>query len=137
MVVTRGFYRIDETIQCRAVVVAAPPCVVVDDVVIEPPQSEERKTKMRATATWCGDWVKVAATFSEPFWRKANASGVVCTKGPLKSGGRPARRRRTARRCWWAWAWASILMKRICAASSSTRSGRRSARRPSRRTLLT
>ena len=84
MAVTRGFYRIDDTIQCRAVVVAAPPCVFVDDVVIEPPLSEERKTKMRATATWCGDWVKVAATFSEPFWRKANASGVVCTKGPLQ-----------------------------------------------------
>ena len=84
VVVTRGFYRVDDTIQCRAVVVAAPPCVFVDDVAIEPPLSEERKTKMRATATWCGDWVKVAATFSEPFWRKANASGVVCTKGPLQ-----------------------------------------------------
>ena len=44
MVVTRGFYRIDETIQCRAVVVAAPPCVV-DDVVIEPPLSERAKDK--------------------------------------------------------------------------------------------
>ena len=30
MVVTRGFYRVDDTIQCRAVVVAAPPCVFVD-----------------------------------------------------------------------------------------------------------
>ena len=61
-------------------------------------------------AAWCGDW-SVAAT-RQPFWRKANASGVVCTKEPLKSGGRPLAGGMMARRSWWVWVWASILMKK-------------------------
>ena len=30
----------------------------------------------------CGDWCKVAAHFSRPFWREIGASGVVQTPGP-------------------------------------------------------
>lgn len=56
VVLTRGFYRVDEDLQCRAVVLAAPPAVYVDDIALEPPLPDDRKAKIRQTATWCGDW---------------------------------------------------------------------------------
>jgi monoamine oxidase len=40
---------------------------------------------MAATATWCGDWFKVAALFKTPFWRAKGASGVAQTTGPVSS----------------------------------------------------
>lgn len=71
-------------IVARRVVVAAPPGVVAATIVFEPALSTAQERKQRSTATWCGDWCKVAATFKTPFWRSAHASGVVATPGPIQ-----------------------------------------------------
>ena len=74
----------DAEIVARRVVVAAPPGVVAATIVFEPALSSAQQHKQRSTATWCGDWCKVAATFKTPFWRAAGASGVVATPGPIE-----------------------------------------------------
>ena len=92
VVVTRGFYRVDDAIQCRAVVVAAPPCVFVDDVVIGPPyprSAKQRCARRRrgARRQGRGDLLRAVLAEGERVGRRLH--GVPC-----RSGGRPARRRR-------------------------------------------
>lgn len=68
----------------RRVVLALPPGVAVA-IRFEPPLPEQKLSKMAATATWCGDWCKVVATFRTPFWRLSGASGVVShADGPIQ-----------------------------------------------------
>ena len=57
-------------------IVAVPPRVAAG-ISFSPALSEDQADKMNATATWAGDWCKVVATFSKPFWREAQDSGVA------------------------------------------------------------
>lgn len=69
--------------RARRVVVAAPPGVISSMVAFSPELPMAQHQKRATTATWCGDWCKVVATFRTPFWRDVRASGVVATHGPI------------------------------------------------------
>ena len=68
----------------RRVVLALPPGLIASSIALSPPLPPEQRQKQAATATWCGDWAKVSATFRSAFWRKSGASGVVATQGPIQ-----------------------------------------------------
>jgi monoamine oxidase len=72
------------TIQSRKVVVALPPAVMADNIVFAPPLDSAKMQKSRQTATWCGDWVKIALECKSPFWRETGSSGIVATSGPIE-----------------------------------------------------
>ena len=61
----------------RRVIVAVPPRVIAASIAFDPPLPDDRLAHMRATQTWAGDWCKVVATFSAPFWRDGGDSGVA------------------------------------------------------------
>lgn len=65
----------------KHVIVAVPPGVGAS-LSYTPPMPDKQRSLMAATSTWCGDWCKIVAHFSSPFWRKIGASGVVQTPGP-------------------------------------------------------
>jgi len=67
------------SVLASTVVLALPPAVRERDIVLDPPLARARRRTAAATATWCGDWTKVAAVFSAPFWRERGGSGVVAT----------------------------------------------------------
>ena len=67
----------------KRVVLALPPGVLATSIALTPALPAEQVRKQATTATWCGDWAKVAVQFRSPFWRAAGASGVVATAGPL------------------------------------------------------
>jgi len=71
-------------LHARRVVLALPPGVAAAQIVFAPPLPAPQHRQMATTATWCGDWCKVVATFRTPFWRAARASGVVAADGPLQ-----------------------------------------------------
>ena len=62
-----------KTLQAQRVVIAAPPGVVANSIEFEPALPANKQQKMVQTATWCGDWCKVAAVFSRAFWREQGA----------------------------------------------------------------
>mgnify|MGYP006087704221 CR=1 FL=1 len=66
-------------LHARRVVVAAPPGVVARSITFTPRLPAAQQRKLASTATWCGDWCKLAATFKTAFWRDAGASGVVAS----------------------------------------------------------
>lgn len=63
-------------------VIVAIPSGLAARLSYNPPLSEKQRSVMAATSTWCGDWCKIVAYFSSPFWREKGASGVVQTPGP-------------------------------------------------------
>ena len=63
---------------------ALPPGVGAASIDFEPPLPAAQRRKMATTASWCGDWCKVVATFRSPFWRARAASGVVAAAGPAQ-----------------------------------------------------
>ena len=68
-------------VRCRRVVMALPPRVMAETVRFDPALPAEHMAKCRRTATWCGDWCKLALECrSPPFWRDAAASGVALTQ---------------------------------------------------------
>jgi monoamine oxidase len=69
----------------KRVVFALPPSVLARTVSFKPVLSVAKLRKMAETATWCGDWCKLAAIFKTPFWREIGASGVVSTERELIS----------------------------------------------------
>ena len=69
------------SIDAQRVVLALPSGVLASTIQFEPPLPEKQLQKMRTTATWCGDWCKVVATFKSAFWRERGESGVVATQG--------------------------------------------------------
>ena len=71
-------------LHARRVVLALPPGVGAASIDFEPPLPAAQRRKMATTATWCGDWCKVVATFRSPFWRARGASGVVAAAGPAQ-----------------------------------------------------
>lgn len=72
-------------VDIERVVVALPPGVSAVTMSFEPPLPDAQRRKMASTATWCGDWCKLVATFRSPFWRSRGASGVVATpSGPIQ-----------------------------------------------------
>ena len=71
-------------LHARRVVLALPPGVGAASIDFEPPLPAAQRRKMATTATWCGDWCKVVATFRSPFWRARAASGVVAAAGPAQ-----------------------------------------------------
>ena len=72
-----------QRLTARRVVLALPPGVGAK-IHFEPPLPEQKLRKMASTATWCGDWCKVVASFRTPFWRASGASGVVAADGPIQ-----------------------------------------------------
>ena len=72
-----------QTLTAKRVIVAIPSGLAGSSLAFNPPLPEQRRRKMASTSTWCGDWCKVVAHFSAPFWRKTGASGVVQTAGPF------------------------------------------------------
>ena len=68
----------------RRVVLALPPGLIASSISLNPPLPPEQRHKQATTATWCGDWAKLSATFRSSFWRKSGASGVVATQGPVQ-----------------------------------------------------
>ena len=68
----------------RRVVMALPPGVMSRSISMSPALPAEQQKKQAKTLTWCGDWAKVAAHFTSPFWRAAGHSGVVATSGPIQ-----------------------------------------------------
>ena len=66
----------------KHVIVAVPPGIGAG-LDYSPPMPDKQRSMMAATSTWCGDWCKIVAHFSSPFWRKVGASGVVQTPGPF------------------------------------------------------
>ena len=71
-------------LHARRVVLALPPGVGAASIDFEPALPAPQRRKMATTATWCGDWCKVVATFRSPFWRARGASGVVQHAGPMQ-----------------------------------------------------
>lgn len=63
-------------VQGRRVVVALPPAVLAN-IAFSPPLPAAKLEKSKRTATWCGDWVKLALECKSPFWRETRASGIV------------------------------------------------------------
>jgi monoamine oxidase len=74
---------VEHELIARRVVMAVPPGVFASSVSFTPALPIDQLRKQASTATWCGDWAKVAATFKSPFWRMSGASGVVSTPGPI------------------------------------------------------
>mmetsp|Transcript_39111 Transcript_39111/g.130701 ORF Transcript_39111/g.130701 Transcript_39111/m.130701 type:complete len:397 (+) Transcript_39111:79-1269(+) len=73
-----------QRLTAHRVVLALPPGVVAATIRLEPPLPEQQRSMMEATATWCGDWCKVVASFRTAFWRASGASGVVASNGPIQ-----------------------------------------------------
>ena len=67
------------SVEARRVILALPPRVLAG-LKYEPALPADRAAKMAATATWCGDWAKVVATFKSPFWRAQGKSGAAATQ---------------------------------------------------------
>ncbi len=68
----------------KHVIIAVPPGVGAS-LSYSPPLPEKQRSLMAATSTWCGDWCKIVAHFSSPFWRETGASGVLQTPGPYST----------------------------------------------------
>lgn len=69
------------TVQSRRVVVALPPAVLANTIKFTPPLPAAKQSQAARTATWCGDWVKLAIECRSSFWRDRGASGIVATSG--------------------------------------------------------
>lgn len=70
-----------QVLLAKHVIIAIPPGLGAS-LSYSPPLPERQRVLMAATSTWCGDWCKIVAHFSSPFWREAGASGVLQTPGP-------------------------------------------------------
>ncbi len=82
-----------QVLLAKHVIIAVPPGVGAN-LKYTPRLPEKKRSLMAATSTWCGDWCKIVAHFSSPFWRETGASGVVQTPGPYSiwwegGGGEP------------------------------------------------
>lgn len=71
-----------ESLLARRVIVAVPPRVA-SRISYSPALPDETRRRLESTATWCGDWSKVVATFKGPFWRERGDSGAASTPGGL------------------------------------------------------
>lgn len=57
------------SMSAKRVVVAVPPAVAAGSIAFTPQLPAAKARMMQSTATWCGDWCKVVATFRTSFWR--------------------------------------------------------------------
>lgn len=71
-----------QTLLAKRVIMAVPPGVGAR-LSFTPPLPQKQRSLMASTSTWCGDWCKIVANFSTPFWREIGASGVVQAPGPF------------------------------------------------------
>jgi monoamine oxidase len=71
-----------EMLFARRVILAIPPRFV-SRIQFSPALPIARQQRLATTATWCGDWAKLVATFKSPFWRERGGSGVASTPGGL------------------------------------------------------
>jgi monoamine oxidase len=70
---------VEKVVEARAVIIAVPPRIVAS-LTFDPPLPADQAGKMKATPTWCGDWAKIVATFSSPFWQLEGKSGAAATQ---------------------------------------------------------
>ena len=77
-----GSEAVPGTLFARRVVLALPPRLI-GRIAFSPPLPAPQQRMLAETATWCGDWSKVVATFRRPFWRDRGDSGVVATPSGL------------------------------------------------------
>ncbi|KAJ1444847.1 hypothetical protein M885DRAFT_612757 [Pelagophyceae sp. CCMP2097] len=69
-----------EVFLARRVVVALPPRLAAG-VAWSPPLPAAQQARLAASPAWCGDWIKVVATFRTAFWCKSGDSGCLQTPG--------------------------------------------------------
>jgi monoamine oxidase len=71
-----------EALYARRVILALPPRLSAQ-ISFSPSLSLAQQQRLNSTATWCGDWSKIVATFRTAFWRERGDSGVAATPGGL------------------------------------------------------
>lgn len=69
-------------VYARRVILALPPRLS-SRIQFTPALPDDTRRRLEVTATWCGDWAKVVATFRTPFWRERGDSGAAVTPGGL------------------------------------------------------
>ena len=72
----------DEVLYAKQVVLALPPRLS-SAITFSPSLPPRQQATLAQTATWCGDWAKVVASFRSAFWRRRGESGTISTPGGL------------------------------------------------------
>jgi monoamine oxidase len=74
----------EETFKGNTVVLAIPPKLWAKKILFEPPLPSELLSIAKQTQTWMEDSIKVALTYSQPFWEQENLPGTLFSNaGPV------------------------------------------------------
>ena len=74
----------DHTFTSNIVVSTLPPNLLVSTIEMSPSLPQSFIDLAKATHTWMGESIKIALTYSEPFWRSNNLSGTIMSNvGPI------------------------------------------------------
>ncbi len=72
------------TYQVEKVISTLPPNLLINTIKFNPELPDELKSVALATHTWMGDSIKVALSYSKPFWKNENSSGTILSNvGPV------------------------------------------------------
>lgn len=73
-----------ETYRAGKVVSTLPPNLLINAIKFDPGLPDELKSVASTTHTWMGDSIKVALSYSKPFWKNENSSGTILSNvGPV------------------------------------------------------
>jgi monoamine oxidase len=74
----------NEFFEGNAVVLSIPPKMWVNKILFDPQLPNNIVNIAKQTHTWMEDSIKVALTYTEPFWQQENLSGTLfCNTGPI------------------------------------------------------
>ncbi|MGO3181762.1 MAG: flavin monoamine oxidase family protein [Aequorivita sp.] len=74
----------NEVFEGNKVVLAIPPKLWAKKITFEPPLPNKLINLAKQTQTWMEDSIKLAMTYSEPFWQQSNLSGTLFSNiGPI------------------------------------------------------
>lgn len=74
----------NETYRAHKVISTLPPNLLINTIKFVPELPDELKSVASSTHTWMGDSIKVALSYSKPFWKNENSSGTILSNvGPI------------------------------------------------------
>lgn len=72
------------TIKSKIVVSTLPPNLLISTINFQPTLPSDISNLCRSTHTWMGESIKIALTYSKPFWRSEKLSGTIMSNvGPI------------------------------------------------------
>lgn len=74
----------NKTYRANKVISTLPPNLLINTIKFDPELPEELSSVASSTHTWMGDSIKVALSYSKPFWKNENSSGTILSNvGPV------------------------------------------------------